>query len=65
VPQLIAALRAEGANEILVVVGGVIPASDYGFLHDAGVAAVFGPGSNIPRAASEILALVRRNIPAA
>ena len=65
VPQLIEALRAEGANEILVVVGGVIPASDYGFLHDAGVAAVFGPGSNIPRAASEILALVRRNIPAA
>ncbi|MDQ1457142.1 MAG: methylmalonyl-CoA mutase [Actinomycetota bacterium] len=65
VPQLIEALRAEGANEILVVVGGVIPASDYEFLHDAGVAAVFGPGSNIPRAASEILALVRRNIPAA
>jgi methylmalonyl-CoA mutase len=65
VPQLIEALRAEGANEILVVVGGVIPASDYGFLRDAGVAAVFGPGSNIPRAASEILALVRRNIPAA
>ncbi len=65
VPQLIEALRAEGANEILVVVGGVIPASDYEFLHDAGVAAVFGPGSNIPHAASEILALVRRNIPAA
>ena len=60
-----AALRAEGANEILVVVGGVIPASDYEFLYDAGVAAVFGPGSNIPHAASEILALVRRNIPAA
>jgi methylmalonyl-CoA mutase len=48
-----------------VVVGGVIPASDYEFLHDAGVAAVFGPGSNIPRAASEILALVRRKNPAA
>ena len=41
--------------------GGVIPASDYEFLHDAGVAAVFGPGSNIPHAASEILALIRRN----
>nr|MDP9336885.1 methylmalonyl-CoA mutase [Actinomycetota bacterium] len=65
VPQLIEALRAEGANEILVVVGGVIPASDYQFLHDAGVAAVFGPGSNIPHAASEILALVRRQNPAA
>jgi methylmalonyl-CoA mutase len=61
VPQLIDALRAEGANEIIVVVGGVIPASDYEFLHDAGVAAVFGPGSNIPNAASEILSLIRRN----
>jgi methylmalonyl-CoA mutase len=61
VPQLVEALRAEGANEIIVVVGGVIPASDYEFLHDAGVAAIFGPGSNIPHAASEILALIRRN----
>jgi len=61
VPQLIDALRAQGAGEIVVVVGGVIPASDYEFLHDAGVAAVFGPGSNIPQAASEILTLIRRN----
>ena len=59
VPQLVEALRAEGARDIVVVVGGVIPASDYDFLADAGVAAVFGPGSNIPRAASEILSLVR------
>jgi methylmalonyl-CoA mutase len=65
VPQLVDALRAEGANEIVVVVGGVIPASDYDFLHDAGVAAIFGPGSNIPNAASEILGLVRRRNPAA
>ena len=64
VPQLIEALRAQGANEIVVVVGGVIPASDYEFLHDAGVAAVFGPGSNIPRAAAEILTLIRRNLAA-
>jgi methylmalonyl-CoA mutase len=61
VPQLIQALRAEGADEIIVVVGGVIPASDYEFLHHAGVAAIFGPGSNIPHAASEILALIRHN----
>jgi methylmalonyl-CoA mutase len=59
VPQLVDALRAEGANEIVVVVGGVIPAADYEFLHKAGVAAVFGPGSNIPRAASDILNIVR------
>jgi methylmalonyl-CoA mutase len=61
VPQLIEALRSQGAGEIVVVVGGVIPATDYAFLHDAGVAAVFGPGSNIPHAASEILSLIRRN----
>jgi methylmalonyl-CoA mutase len=59
VPQLIEALRQQGARDIVVVVGGVIPPNDYDFLADAGVAAVFGPGSNIPRAASEILGLVR------
>jgi methylmalonyl-CoA mutase len=59
VPQLINALRAQGARDVVVVVGGVIPANDYQFLYDAGVSAVFGPGSNIPRAASEILTLVR------
>jgi len=59
VPQLIEALRAQGARDVLVVVGGVIPAHDYEFLYAAGVSAIFGPGSNICRAASEILALVR------
>jgi methylmalonyl-CoA mutase len=65
VPQLIEALRAEGARDIVVVVGGVIPQSDYEFLASAGVAAVFGPGSNIPHAASQILSLVRERRPAA
>ncbi|MGO9875867.1 MAG: methylmalonyl-CoA mutase [Acidimicrobiia bacterium] len=59
VPQLIEALRAQGARDVLVVVGGVIPAHDYEFLYDAGVSAIFGPGSNICHAASEILSLVR------
>ena len=59
VPQLISALRDQGARDVVVVVGGVIPANDYQFLYDAGVNAVFGPGSNICRSASEILALVR------
>jgi methylmalonyl-CoA mutase len=59
VPQLIEELHKQGARDIVVVVGGVIPQSDYEFLHRAGVAAVFGPGSNIPRAASEILGLIR------
>jgi len=65
VPQLIDALHAHGARDIVVVVGGVIPAGDYEFLRAAGVGAVFGPGSNIPRAASEILALVRERRAAA
>jgi methylmalonyl-CoA mutase len=59
VPQLIEALREQGAKDVIVVVGGVIPANDYEFLFDAGVSAIFGPGSNICRAASEILVLVR------
>jgi methylmalonyl-CoA mutase len=58
VPELIAQLRKQGGDEILVVVGGVIPAQDYDELRDAGVAAIFGPGTNIPAAASEILTLL-------
>jgi methylmalonyl-CoA mutase len=58
-PKLVAALRAAGAGEILVICGGVIPQQDYQFLYDAGVKAVFGPGTNIPDAAKNILALIR------
>ncbi|WOI55349.1 methylmalonyl-CoA mutase [Palleronia sp. LCG004] len=58
-PKLIAALRAEDAGEILVVCGGVIPAQDYARLREEGVAAIFGPGTNIPKAAREILDLIR------
>jgi methylmalonyl-CoA mutase len=60
VPALIAALKREGAGDILVVCGGVIPPADYDFLKKAGVAAIFGPGTNIPRAAAEILNLIRK-----
>ena len=60
VPRLIEALRAAGAGDILVVCGGVIPPQDYDVLTAAGVAAVYGPGTNIPLAASEILGLIRR-----
>jgi methylmalonyl-CoA mutase len=60
VPQLIADLKAEGASDILVVVGGVIPQQDYDFLTSAGVSAIFGPGTNIPDAAGKILALLRK-----
>jgi methylmalonyl-CoA mutase len=60
VPELIAQLRKQGGDDIVVVVGGVVPAQDYEFLRDAGVAAVFGPGTNVPAAASEVLRLLRR-----
>lgn len=59
VPQLSAALREAGAEEILIVCGGVIPPQDYDFLMRAGAAAIYGPGTNIPQAAHEILRLVR------
>ena len=49
VPQLIEELREAGADDVLVVCGGVIPPQDYDFLRDAGVAAVFGPGHQHPR----------------
>src|SRR5688572_3616570 len=65
VPQLIAALKNDGAGDIAVVCGGVIPAQDYEFLKSAGVAAIFGPGTNIPKAAAEILGLIRRQRKAA
>ena len=65
VPQLIAALRASQADDILVVAGGVIPAQDYEMLSRAGVAAIFGPGTNIPKAAAEILRLIHRRAQAA
>ncbi|MGR3467627.1 MAG: methylmalonyl-CoA mutase [Shimia sp.] len=58
-PKLIEALRAQDAGDILVICGGVIPQQDYAYLKDAGVAAIFGPGTNIPEAASGILDLIR------
>jgi methylmalonyl-CoA mutase len=60
VPQLIEELAKQGGSEVLVVVGGVIPAQDYDFLKKAGVAAIYGPGTNIPAAASEILSILRQ-----
>ncbi|NQW15213.1 MAG: methylmalonyl-CoA mutase [Rhodobacter sp.] len=58
-PKLVEALTAAGAGEILVICGGVIPHQDYDFLMKAGVKAIFGPGTNIPEAAKNILALIR------
>ena len=58
-PKLIEALKAEGAGDIIVICGGVIPHQDYEFLYKAGVKAIFGPGTNIPEAAKKILDIVR------
>ena len=58
-PKLIEALKAQGAGDILVICGGVIPQQDYDFLKKAGVKAIFGPGTNIPAAAADILRLIR------
>jgi methylmalonyl-CoA mutase len=54
-PELVKELEEQGRADILVVAGGVIPQQDYQFLHDNGVACVFGPGTSIPLAARDIL----------
>ncbi|ESW59774.1 MAG: methylmalonyl-CoA mutase [Rhodobacter sp. CACIA14H1] len=59
-PKLVQALKDAGAEDILVICGGVIPQQDYQFLYDHGVKAIFGPGTNIPEAAREILDLIRQ-----
>jgi methylmalonyl-CoA mutase len=59
VPKMIESLKAQGAGEIIVICGGVIPPKDYPALRAAGVAAIFGPGTNIPQAAEEVLDLVK------
>jgi methylmalonyl-CoA mutase len=59
-PKLVKALNEAGAGDILVICGGVIPQQDYQFLYDAGVKAIFGPGTNIPKAAEDILDLIRK-----
>ena len=59
-PQLVQALKDAGAEDIIVICGGVIPQQDYQFLYDNGVKAIFGPGTNIPKAAQDILEIIRR-----
>lgn len=63
-PQLAEALKTTGGEDIIVVCGGVIPRQDYSYLMDNGVAAVFGPGTNVLDAARTVLDLIegrRRN----
>jgi methylmalonyl-CoA mutase len=59
VPAIIEALRQQGADDIIVFVGGVIPQQDYGFLYDAGVKGIYGPGTPIPVSAKDVLEQIR------
>jgi methylmalonyl-CoA mutase len=59
VPELVELLRAQGADDVCVVVGGIVPPQDYAFLRERGVAAILGPGTPIPRAAREVLEAIR------
>ena len=63
IPELIGALKDLGAPDIKVVAGGVIPPQDYEFLRQAGVQAIFGPGTNLADAADEVLRLLGHNKP--
>ena len=60
VPEIVRALREQGAADIIVFVGGVIPQQDYQFLYDAGVAGIYGPGTPIPESARDVLDHIRR-----
>ncbi len=60
VPALVKALREQGADDIVVFVGGVIPAQDYDALYQAGAAGIFGPGTPIPESAAEVLKQIKK-----
>jgi methylmalonyl-CoA mutase len=63
IPELIQHLKDAGRSDIKVIAGGVIPAQDYQFLRDAGVQGIFGPGTNLVNAATEVLRLLGHNQP--
>ncbi|WP_120717732.1 methylmalonyl-CoA mutase [Tsuneonella amylolytica] len=65
IPELIGLLREAGRPDIKVVAGGVIPASDYDFLREAGVQGIYGPGSNVVECAADMLRLLGHNMPPA
>ncbi len=65
VPAIIDALKAQGADDIIVFVGGVIPRQDYDFLYQAGVKGIYGPGTPIPASAKDVLEQIKANLKAA
>ena len=62
VPQLVEALKAEGGGDIRVIVGGIIPAADYDFLHNNSVDCVFGPGTVITDSANQVLNALEKRV---
>ncbi len=62
VPEIIQALKAQGADDIIVFVGGVIPRADYEFLYEAGVKGIYGPGTPIPASAKDVLEQIRKSL---
>lgn len=62
IPQLIQILKEKECDDMLVVCGGVIPPQDYAFLHEKGVAAVFGPGSSLPACANKVVDLIEKKM---
>jgi methylmalonyl-CoA mutase len=63
VPEVIKAIKEKGREDIMVIVGGVIPSADYQYLFDAGAVAVFGPGTKISQAAIDLLEILIKTIP--
>jgi methylmalonyl-CoA mutase len=62
VPEIIKALKAQGADDIIVFVGGVIPRQDYDFLYQAGVKGIYGPGTPIPVSARDVLSHIQKSL---
>ncbi|HET7792728.1 MAG TPA: methylmalonyl-CoA mutase [Rhizobacter sp.] len=62
VPAIIQALKAQGADDIIVFVGGVIPRQDYDYLYEAGVKGIYGPGTPIPASAKDVLEQIKANL---
>ena len=62
VPAIIASLKAQGADDIVVFVGGVIPAQDYEFLYESGVKGIYGPGTPIPASAKDVLEQIKKAV---
>ena len=62
VPAIITELKKQGADDIIVFVGGVIPRQDYDFLYEAGVKGIYGPGTPIPASAKDVLEQIKKAI---